>query len=248
VTLRALLVTSRVTFVPGNYDDLVCGIADSPHIVGLLELDNASAALAGRALGLAAFGARRLGAALLTNMLGRSAGRRRRVYQQHGKDVFSLDTINGPEALDLVRRLGVDLLVNARTRYIYKPPILAAPRLGCINVHHGLLPEQRGTMCDLWALRERRPAGFSVHAMTAEVDAGAILATHQVDDGSERNYAAYLARSTTIEQGVLRGVLDEIDRAQAVTGHPNIGAPGLAHYKTPGRDEISAFRRDGIVL
>jgi methionyl-tRNA formyltransferase len=248
VTLRALLVTSRVTFVPGNYDDLVCGIADSPHIVGLLELDNASAALAGRALGLAAFGARRLGGALLTNMIGGSGRRRRRIYRQHGKDVFSLETINGADAQDLVRRLGVDLLVNARTRYIYKPPILAAPRLGCINVHHGLLPEQRGTMCDLWALREGKPAGFSVHAMTAEVDAGAILATQQVSDGAERDYAAYLARSTRIEQGVLRGVLDEIDRAQAVRGRPNLAPPGLAHYRTPGRDQIGAFRRSGIVL
>lgn len=248
MTLRALLVTSRVTFVPDNYDSLVCGAAESPHIVGLIELDNARAALAVRALGLAAFGARRLGTTLLRNQLGRSGRRRRRAYRARGKQVWRLPSINGGEAEQLVRTLGVDLLINARTRFIYKPAILGAPRLGCINVHHGLLPEQRGTMCDLWALRERRPAGFSIHRMTPEIDDGEVLVSRQVSDGSDRDYLAYLARSSRVELEVLQGVLDDIDRAQAVRGVPNVAPPGLAHYATPGRAQIGAFKRSGIVI
>jgi methionyl-tRNA formyltransferase len=248
VTLRALLVTSRVTFVPDNYDSLECGMAQCPHVVGLIELDNARAALAVRALGLAAFGARRLGATLLANQLGPSGRRRRREYQAAGKQVWSLASINGGEAEQLVRSLGIDLVINARTRFIYRPAILAAPRLGCINVHHGLLPEQRGTMCDLWALREQRPAGFSIHRMTPEIDDGEVLVTRQVSDGSERDYLAYLARSSRIELDVLCGVLDDIDRAQAVRGVPNVAPPGLAHYATPGREQIGAFKRSGIVI
>ena len=34
--MRALLVTSRVTFVPDNYDVLVCGLADSKYITLLI--------------------------------------------------------------------------------------------------------------------------------------------------------------------------------------------------------------------
>lgn len=30
--MKTLLVTSKVTFMPDNYDDLVCGIASTPQI------------------------------------------------------------------------------------------------------------------------------------------------------------------------------------------------------------------------
>ena len=124
-------------------------------------LDNASPKLALQALGLMALGARETGWNLLANQLGRSYKRRQSAYAAHGKPVFSLPTVNCEAALALVREQRIDLIVNARTRFIYKQPILAAPPLGCLNVHHGLLPEQRGTMCDLWVARGSPRGGVS---------------------------------------------------------------------------------------
>jgi methionyl-tRNA formyltransferase len=244
--MRALLVTSRMTFVPRNYDDLVIGMASCPQIAGLLVLDNASVALALRATALLFTGAPRIGGTLLAGHFGPSRRRRVRAYAQAGKPVFSAHSINTPEVAELVRREQIDVLVNARTREIYRKRILQAPRLGCINVHHGLLPEQRGVMCDLWALLERRPAGFSIHVMERAIDAGRILRRVRVSDGRDRDYLDYLARSARREAEVLAELLARIDSDHVVAGRPNAARKGVTVRREPSVRQLRAARKAGV--
>ncbi|MBU1693451.1 MAG: hypothetical protein KJ726_11480 [Verrucomicrobia bacterium] len=246
--MKTLLVTSRVTFVPENYDALVTGLAECPQISGLLVLENRSRKLLWKALGLMAVGAPRIGMTLLRNWFGPSARRRAGAFAAAGKPVWTLPAINGPEAVALVRDHGFDLVMNARTRFIYKAEILSAPRLGCINIHHGLLPEQRGAMCDLWALFTGRPAGFSVHVMTPAVDAGPILTREQVSDGTDRDYPAYLLKSSRRERNIVTALLAGIEEARRLDGVPNIADPGLKHYRDPTPGQIREMRKKGMIL
>ena len=244
--MKALLVTSGVTFVPRNYDDLVVGMASCPQIGGLLVLDNADRGLVRTALGLMIAGAPRVGRILLANLLGPSRRRRELAYARAGKPVFRATSINSRVVAELVRAHGFDLIVNARTRHIYRKRILRAPRLGCINVHHGLLPDQRGTMCDLWSLSERRPAGFSIHVMSRAIDAGPILARVPVSNGSDRDYPAYLVRSARAEVAALRDVLARIEASDGVKGRPNVGSGALVLRRNPTRRQIRVLRRRGM--
>ncbi len=246
--VRSLLVVSRVTFVPGNYDDLVCAMADCPQVMGLLVLDNRSVKLVGRAMGLMLIGARRMGASLLANCLGVSRRRRRRAFAKAGKSVWEMRTINCPDAVELVRRERIDLIVNCRTRFIYRSQILAAPRLGCINVHHGLLPDQRGTTCDLWALHERRPAGFTIHQMWPQVDAGGIIQRVEVSRGEDRDYRSYLRRCTLMEATVLRQTLANIEQRDAVMVQPNVPIDGATMRRNPSVAQLRQMMRGGMKL
>lgn len=246
--MKTLLVTSRVTFVPGNYDALVAGLATCPQVGGLLVLDNFRLKLVGKALGLIAAGASRTGAALLRNGFGPSMRHRRKAFAAAGKPVWKLSSINSPEALTPIRDHGFDLVLNARTRFIYNAEILAAPRLGCINIHHGLLPEQRGTMCDLWALCEGRPAGFSIHVMIPQVDAGPILVREQVSDGSDRDYPAYLLKASRREREVVAALLESISRGGLSAGIANKASPGLNMFRSPTFQQIRTMRKRGLKI
>jgi methionyl-tRNA formyltransferase len=246
--MKALLVTSWVTFIPRNYDDFVCGLATCPEVGGLLVLDNRGLALVGKGFALVALGAPRIGWTLLGNLVGRSPVRRRAAFAKHSKPVWVLRTINCSEAVALIRDHGFDLVVNARTRYIYKKPILEAPPLGCINVHHGLLPDQRGTMCDLWALYDNVPAGFSVHRMAPRVDAGEVIARVEVSDGSDRDYRAYLARSAQRERQEVEALLRRIGARGDIDSRPNVPGPDLVYRKNPTWREMRAMRRRGLRL
>ncbi len=96
---------------------------------------------------------------------------------------------------------GMDLLLPGSTRALaallasYEPDVLlvfgfnwrlpsdvlAAPRLGVLNVHQAALPKYRGPSPVLWAIRNGDPyMGITVHRMTERIDAGPVLA--QVDD------------------------------------------------------------------
>jgi methionyl-tRNA formyltransferase len=245
--MRTLLITSAVTFVPRNYDDMIAGLAECPQVAGLLVLDNANYRLMGQACGLIALGAPRVGWTLLKNRFGTSRARRRRAYAAQGKPLWRLRSINSEAAARLIREQNIDLIVNARTRSIYRQEILALPRLGCVNVHHGLLPEQRGTMCDLWALHERVAAGFSIHKMVEKVDAGEILARVEVSDGSDRDYLRYLGKAAKRELAELKQLLAEIERQGAVAGQRNSTA-NPQYRRNPTRQQIAAMKKGGLIL
>lgn len=246
--MKTLIVTSEVTFVPENYDQLIVGLADHPSVIGLLVLENWELSLLGKAIGLMALGAPRVGKQLLKNKYGKSRKRRETAYKKLGKKLWYLETINCPEAEALVKQEGVDLILNARTRYIYKAPILRAPKLGCINIHHGILPDQRGTMCDLWALYNGTNAGFSVHAMNEKIDDGPILEVCQVDPGNEKDFLHYLDKAAKLECEVLKQQLNKISESGTLEGCPNQCDPTIVHTKNPDRSQIKEMKRKGIKL
>ncbi len=247
--VKALLVTSRVTFTPDNYDELVLGLADCPQVGGLLILDNQSRDITVKGLALLALGARGMGSNLLLNQFGGSRKRREEAYKKAGKNVWILPSVNCPEAEALVRDNGFDLVVNARTRCIYKKAFLRVPRLGCINIHHGLLPLQRGTSCDMWNLSERKATGFSIHNMSEKIDAGTLLRVVEVSDGSDRDYTSYLKRGVKRELSEIRSVLAAVAADErALQGEPNAAPEGLKHRRTPTWRDIRAILKSGFSL
>lgn len=246
--MKVLVVTSEVTFVPENYDRLIVRLADLPQVGGLVILRNWGKDLVLKALGSWVVGARQTGRQLLVNGLGRSLERRRKAYAKNDKPVWTMDTLNCAGALELVKIHAFDMILNARTRCIYKTPILSAPPLGCVNVHHGLLPDQRGTMCDLWALYQAQPAGFSLHRMSERIDDGEILVTRQVDDGRERSFSHYLARSTEMEYETIKKFLADVDVTGGLPGTPNVDEKKRKHFKNPTVYEIRKMRQEGMKL
>ncbi|MEK6624781.1 MAG: formyltransferase family protein, partial [Bdellovibrionota bacterium] len=162
--------------------------------------------------------------------------------------VFKFESMNSDEAIKLVKDLEIDVVVNMRTRCIYKRPILEAPHLGCINIHHGLLPEYRGTLCDLYALSEGRPAGFSIHHMVEKVDAGALYKRCEVGQG-DRNYQEYLKRSAITEAKILSEIFSYIEKEGRLPEPLAIHSPTPHHYsKTPNHKQIRAMIDQGLIL
>jgi methionyl-tRNA formyltransferase len=85
------------------------------------------------------------------------------------------DDFHDAECLAALRTLKADLGVVAGT-YILREAVFGIPRLGCINLHSGKVPEYRGAAPAFWELYNgEREVGITIHRVTARVDAGAIL-------------------------------------------------------------------------
>ena len=57
-------------------------------------------------------------------------------------------------------------------------------------------------MCDLWALKDDRPTGFTIHVMDKKIDNGAIIKTVQtsvVGNPLRSNFATLIKESSRIE-------------------------------------------------
>jgi folate-dependent phosphoribosylglycinamide formyltransferase PurN len=237
-----------VTFVPENYSQLVCGLADSPHIVGCMVIDNREWKMIAQGLALLLTGAApRMGWQLLKNLLADALHLKQQSYQKAQKKFFIVSDLNSEEALTILRDEKIDLILNARTRTIFKKKLLETPKLGCINIHHGLLPDQRGLMCDFWAHLEKTPAGFSIHQMTPKLDDGAILKVVEVPSTKD-NYLESILEGSRHEVWAAHEALGEIAKNGRVQGLENKKTETTIYRRNPTITDFFKLRFKGVKI
>lgn len=249
MALKVALVTSQVTYMPDNYLELFQKLLQqsSNHICALVLLENLDKKTLVSAAGLPLLGAHRIGATLWRNILELPLKRRERLFGAYHIPTLSFRSMNDPEAITWAKEAELDLIINVRTRCLYREAILKTPRFGCLNIHHGLLPEYRGTLCDLYALTEGRPAGFSIHVMEKKVDNGPILKRIEVAQ-NEKNYLEYLSKTPALEAQALAEILSHLEKTNTLpTGSPNLTEKKV-YTKNPTRKQIQSFRQRGFIL
>ena len=104
-----------------------------------------------------------------------------RLAQDAGLPIEPTTSVNDPEYVQRVRSLRPDVIVSVAAPEIFRKDILESARLGCVNIHSGRLPKYRGMMPNFWQLMNNEShATITIHEMAAKLDAGAVLATRQV--------------------------------------------------------------------
>lgn len=246
--MKIALVTSEVTYIPANYDRLIMPLMEHPSVCMLIEIKNRAPSLLLKAAGLAFMGAKQVAKNLALNTIKTSTQDRQNMAKRNGIHFAQVSDMNSDEAYALIKEHDIDLIINLRTRCIYRQKILAAPKFGCINIHHGILPRYRGTMCDLYALYENRAAGFSIHKMEKRVDAGGIYRVQEVSKG-DLDYCAYLSKTNIFELNVLRDLIDEIVKTkQLPTPIINQSNEKISYTKNPTSDVIKMMLAKGMKL
>lgn len=254
--MKILLVTSEVTFVPENYnlflENFLRDLASEKEvIVELAIFRNNSHALTFKGLMLLAAGARNIGYHLLRNCIRARFKDRLPLAKKYGIKITEFDGPNTEAFINYVKDQNIDLIINARTRFIYKQKVLKAPRLGCLNIHHGILPDHRGTMCDLWALYENRPTGFTIHMMDKKIDTGKIIRVKQTTSRLKEvvdHYAEILKQSSIIEGHELAALIKNINLSGQIPIERDNQSQNATYTKNPDLFTIRKMLQKGIKL
>ena len=114
---------------------------------------------------------------------------------------------NSKEAVEIIRKHKIDLLVHLGGGGILKQPILEAATLGTLNAHMGLLPAYRGMNVTEWALWNDDPVGCTVHLIDRGIDTGAIILVRRVDVTGEESVAKARERVNQAQIAELSEVL-----------------------------------------
>ena len=254
--MKILLVTSEVTFVPENYnlflENFFSELTNEKDIhVDLAILKNNSHRLTLQGLAMMAMGAKNIGFHLLRNCLKARFNDRLPITQKYGIRITTFDGPNSQQFLDFIKNENIDLVINARTRFIYKQKVLRAPKLGCLNIHHGILPDYRGTMCDLWALYENRPTGFSIHLMEKKIDTGKIIrvkeTTFRIKEVID-HYAEIIKTSSIIEGKELADLVKEINISKKIPISLDNQSTSATYTKNPDFFTVRKMLQKGIKL
>lgn len=256
--MKILVVTSQVTFVPKNYNLFLESLfsdlnEDKDTMEALIILKNSSPKLLFSGMALLIAGARNTGFNLIKNYFSSLFFDHQKIADKYGVKTLYFNNPNDASFIDYVKKSNIDLIINARTRFIYKKNILNAPKLGCLNIHHGILPQYRGTMCDLYALSEGRPAGFSIHKMEPKIDAGDIISTTNVTnltDGNShsKNFCTHTEASSKIEGLVLSQLLKTIKKNRCISIKEKNDSTNALYSKNPDRKTIRKMISEGLIL
>ncbi len=85
-----------------------------------------------------------------------------------------------------LRELSLDVAVVVAYGRILPPDVLAAPRMGCVNVHGSLLPRHRGAAPIQWSIAAGdAETGVTLMQMDAGLDTGPMLATRTTPIGPD---------------------------------------------------------------
>lgn len=123
----------------------------------------------------------------------------------------------GAAETDRLVALGADLGVVVAYGALLKPPALAAPRLGWINLHFSLLPRWRGAAPVQWTLLARdEQAGISVFRLEEGLDTGPVLAQAPVPIPPDATAGELLALLADQGAGLLADVVDALAAGTAV--------------------------------
>ncbi len=137
----------------------------------------------------------------------------KRLALERGIPVLQPADFRSEEALLALEALDADLMVVVAYGLLLPPRVLAAPRLGCVNVHASLLPRWRGAAPIQRAiLAGDTETGVSIMRMEAGLDTGPVYTERRcaIDGretgGSLHDKLALLGAETLLQ--VLPGIVD----------------------------------------
>jgi len=146
--------------------------------------------------------------------------------------------------LSWMRELAPDLVVSLQSHRVPEDA-LAVPRLGWLNLHHGRLPEYRGTFSVFWAMRRAEPIlCVTAHLMGPRFDDGPVIYEQNVPVIGGASVAEMEEIMWAASPDVLLAAVTRLEAAPEMAGQPSRGAG--RYYSYPTRHDIREARLDGL--
>lgn len=248
--MKITLVTSDLTYCPENYSDVFESVVQNSksHIVGVVLVRINKTDILFKLPYLYLVGCKNTANTLMSNLVDAMLNRKRRFLKELGVPFLSVKSISDKTSISWLRAIEPDLVLNMRARCIYEDSVLEIPRLGCVNVHHGILPTQKGLFCDLYAIADGRDTGYTIHKMGRQIDRGEILYQEMIR--SNKNYFDYLQEVGLKEKVAIVKFLEAVSRADSlpeslVTKDTN---NRVIFTTTPSIKKIQQLQLQGMIL
>jgi methionyl-tRNA formyltransferase len=170
-----------------------------------------------------------------------------RVCNRHAVRHGVIRDVNAADFVSQVDEQGIDVLVSVSCPQIFKEPLLAAPRTGCLNVHGALLPQYRGIMPSFWMLANgERQAGVTIYFMNERIDAGDLVGQRAFEILPTETLDAFLRRSKRLAAELLVEVLRSL--RQGTLQPTRMDMAGGSYYSWPNEAAVRSFRAAGRSL
>ncbi|MAE81551.1 MAG: hypothetical protein CMB80_02355 [Flammeovirgaceae bacterium] len=161
------------------------------------------------------------------------------IAKRHNID-YHVVVHNSDETAQLVRKHNLDLGIVLGAR-ILKPLAFEGFNIGVLNMHPGILPENRGLDNMKWAVIKGLPQGVTTHLIDKSIDRGSMVAQRRVKIYEDDTLVDIHIRIQNLEQELMIESL-KILESTAVQNLQPLGK-GFYHKSVPPEIEASLMQR-----
>jgi len=246
--MNTILVTSDFTYTPNNYNDVLETVLNKSQkkirAVILIRINLLNIFYLIPYLYLS--GCKNIANTLINNIIDILLKRKEKLFKKYNIPFKYVKNINGHETILWIKQIKPNLIINMRARYIFRETILSIPNFGCVNVHHGLLPKQKGLFCNLYALANNQETGFTIHKMNNKIDQGQIYYREKVK--GNKNYLAYLANNAVSEGVAIANFINNLSKNNSLMKGISNKCDNPITTTTPNFSTIKQLQKKGIIL
>jgi len=117
---------------------------------------------------------------------------------------FFVRDINSADSHTRIREFQPEVIVVATFSQILRPDIIAAPPLGCINIHPSLLPRYRGPTPEYWILKNKEKiTGVTIHYIDKGIDTGDVILQREIAIEGGETEKSLVKKCTTLGASML---------------------------------------------
>lgn len=181
--------------------------------------------------------------AIVYNLLGRrKIPSLRAMCQEHKVPLIGSADVNSPRTMEAIRAWQPDLVMSVYLNQRIKAPLIALPRLGCINIHPALLPRNRGLFPYFWVLANGdEETGVTVHWVEEKFDTGGIISQERLEVRPEDTIQSLAYRSCLVGADMLIKAAQMIEEGTAPSVPQDVSR--ASYFSWPKRADLSRFRR-----
>ncbi len=137
------------------------------------------------------------------------------LIRENSLKFYKVSDINARKTIDIIRRLKPDIIFVCTLSQILKKDIIGIPRLGCVNIHAGLLPKYRGPASNFWVLyNAEEKTGVTFHYLSTGVDNGDILLQKELRILADDTEESLDIRLSELGAGFIAKLAKDIDQAR----------------------------------
>ena len=189
----------------------------------------------------------RVGTKLPAALLGRRGFSVAQVARNAGWSVNHVANVNDDAYVESVKARGIDVVVSIAAPQIFKAPLIAAPRLGCINIHNAKLPQYKGMLPNFWQMYHgNRSVGVTVHRIDETIDGGEILLQDETDILPGESLDNLIRRTKRAGVGFVLRVLEQL--RSGTTQPVSVEGEESSYFTFPTRKDVIEFRKRGYKL
>ncbi len=166
------------------------------------------------------------------------------LFANYGIRCYKRTVINSQGFIEEWTKQDIDLIISVASSVIFKKPLIELPKMGCINIHHGLLPKYRGMLPNFWQMyNDEKSAGITIHRINLKIDDGEIILQEGLEILPGESLDQLIRKSKKMGAGLMIQAISQIKSGQVkmIQNDPLESS----YYTFPNRNQVKEFIRRG---